>query len=463
MSITANTIVAELKLLSSGDLEDAMALAMARSIAGKTGQLAELDTGGGIIISKAAKESLGADARKAVDDAVLARMQKPPAKPTAKTAGKRGRHVMSVTGAQSLGDITVFGMPQGLMDKLEDFHTSADDAEILVAVYLRHLGIVRPTETTKGWAVALLLWSTIKRKNAFPRYEDIYSGVQNFVSLLESVRGDFPETMTEYPECAKDLPAAIYKQAFGDDDPPIEFNIPRVAQLFMRHVPLRESNHLIVQERKHEAAIGRHGDTRALANKRSPSLSRRRSSPRIRSVSPSRSGGKLQRYKYHRQDSRGSSSYDRDRRSRSPPSRHCAVRDRSRSRETRPRASHGRDSPSSRNRRRDSRSQSRLAETHIELTPRRRNLAIRDGPAPTPSSDVAATVAAVAASTAVTESLTPAAEAKATLTAEAVEADALKKLIARDKGKKEAKAARALKKRCRGHEKASRLQCRWIY
>ena len=178
MSITANTIVAELKLLSSGDLDDAMSLAMPRSIASKITQLAELDTGGGISISKAARDSLGAEARMAVDDAVLARMQQSPAKPTSKTAGKRGRYVKQVSSAQTLGDITVFGMPQRLMDDLEDVHTSADDAEILVAVYLRHLGIVRPTETTKGWAVALLLWSTIKRTNVFPRYEDIYLGVK---------------------------------------------------------------------------------------------------------------------------------------------------------------------------------------------------------------------------------------------------------------------------------------------
>ena len=381
----------------------AIQVAMARSIGGKGRQLPELDTSGNPNLSTAAKDLLNVDARKLVDATIMARLELHNVRPRARASANEGR-TRNATTTQSIGDLTVFCMPQSLMTKLEDPDVSCESAEILVAEFLRSLGVARASEPSKGWALALLLWSTIKRTKQFPRYQDVYKAVQNFGSLLESVRGSFPESMIDYPKEAKDLPRDIYAQAFPNPDgPPIAFNIARVAQLLARHVPLRSSKKLLVNKFNDESRREHRG--RQLCD--APSLPEPRRGLVLRGVSPTLS--------------RASSNSRLALRDRTPPRGRAnpSISDRP----TRSKRSDSRD----RNRRR-SRSRSRRTRRRNPITPRRvATLAIADQHAVDAAADAAARMAKHEPPAA-----TNAEERAATASAEAAEKQALAKLIARD-------------------------------
>ena len=104
-------------------------------------------------------------------------------------------------------------------------------------------GLTNPDEKTFKWMLALLL---ILHYVEIPSYKDIYSKLQDLKQCCESEKKDFAlEHVVEFPEHPGDLPPAVFKHAYpNEDEQPLSATLPGVKTV-ADHIPLRSNSKLL--------------------------------------------------------------------------------------------------------------------------------------------------------------------------------------------------------------------------
>ena len=162
-----------------------------------------------------------------------------------------------------------------LMDKLLSQRTTDLDAEEYLAKHFRELGCVNPDVQTRGWAAAILAYSSTQRSCTFPKYEDIYETVKRFGQLVKSFRSESPIGPAKYPSNVDDLPKAVFNVAFGEGErAPRAYDLPRVRQIFKYHVPLRSTSKLLPRGFRDEPKSNRRDSGHYLKDDVSPPSNR---------------------------------------------------------------------------------------------------------------------------------------------------------------------------------------------
>ena len=145
---------------------------------------------------------------------------------------------------------------------LEDVRASETKKINVIATRLHRLGITQPGhDGCLKWGIVILVYCEHAQNKSWPSYNSIYNSFRDLVHHMKNTVGPFTRAaLTSYPERPSDLPSALFKDAYDEDDPPVEKFIDLYISLG-KHVPLRSDNILLKKER--EGTWGADSDPRA--------------------------------------------------------------------------------------------------------------------------------------------------------------------------------------------------------
>jgi len=132
------------------------------------------------------------------------------------------------------------------VDVLLQKNVQLEEQKVVVMKRLFALGISSLHEQTVANAVGLLVCLLSKKNGSFPSYDSIYTMVQNFKGSFAAHKGDAKEmSLPVYPDNPDELPAALHKQAYSDDDPPVDLPLEGLEDIVAQHIPLRKTSKLL--------------------------------------------------------------------------------------------------------------------------------------------------------------------------------------------------------------------------
>ena len=118
------------------------------------------------------------------------------------------------------------------------------------------LGIRSFHEETYRWSITIILSKVIAQSGQWPKYRVIFNWLADFKRDFTSFKTPWAhEVLLKYPPTPDLLPKPIFDNAYPDpEDPPVEVEIGNFCNLGA-HVPLRNNNKLLAQEREAEARL----------------------------------------------------------------------------------------------------------------------------------------------------------------------------------------------------------------
>lgn len=117
-----------------------------------------------------------------------------------------------------------------------------------VADRLANCGVMRPSEETLKWILAILL---VTHYDALPSYQEIYGHLQDLKSAVSTARKPWPHQVhMQYPKKPQDLGEAIFAEVYNAENPPIAVDLEGLSNIAENHIPLRENSKLLIANGK---------------------------------------------------------------------------------------------------------------------------------------------------------------------------------------------------------------------